>query len=200
MLQIGLTGGMGVGKTTVANLLSIKGAIIISSDLLAAEALQTNTLAYKKTVAAFGTQILLEPEVANSPISRQTLGKLVFSDNKKLQLLNSIVHPIVHQKTQEKLQKISKKAVVVNDIPLLVENSLANNYDIVLVVEAKLELRLQRLQQSRNMDIENILARIANQANDEQRRNIADYVIANNASLGYLQKKVDNFWDMYCQS
>jgi dephospho-CoA kinase len=191
VLRIGLTGGIGSGKSTVAARLAELGAVVIDSDRLAREVVQVGSPGLARVVERFGPSVLLP----DGSLDRPRLGQLVFSDPAALADLNAIVHPLVRARSEAlSSQAAAGGAVaVVQDVPLLVENKLAGGYDRVIVVEAPLELRLQRLA-GRGLDEETARARIAAQASDDERRAVADIVLNNSGSVAELMAQVDAAW------
>ncbi|HEX8094587.1 MAG TPA: dephospho-CoA kinase [Jatrophihabitans sp.] len=191
VLRIGLTGGIGSGKSTVAARLAELGAVVIDSDRLAREVVEVGSPGLARVVERFGADVL----GPDGSLDRPRLGRLVFSDPAALADLNAIVHPLVRARSEAlSSQAAAAGAVaVVHDVPLLVENKLAAGYDTVIVVEAPLELRLQRLA-GRGLDEETARARIAAQATDEQRRAVADIVLDNSGSVAELGAQVDAAW------
>jgi len=191
VLRVGLTGGIGSGKSTVAARLAQLGAVVIDSDLLAREVVVVGSPGLARIVERFGPEVL-GPDGA---LDRPRLGKLVFGDPAALADLNAIVHPLVRARSEARsAEAVAGGAVaVVHDIPLLVENQLAAGFDKVIVVEAPLQTRLQRLA-GRGLDIETARARIAAQATDEQRRGVADIVLDNSGSVAELIAQADAAW------
>ena len=188
MITVGLTGGIGSGKSTVAELLSAYGAVIIDADVLAREALQPGTPGLARVVEAFGSAVL----AADGSLDRQRLATLAFGDPDRLAALNAIVHPYVRQRSEELTAAAPADAVVVQVIPLLVENGLTG-YDVVVVVDADVETQLRRLAE-RGTDQADARARIAAQATREQRRAAADVVIDNDGDLAGLEAQVERLW------
>jgi dephospho-CoA kinase len=191
VLRIGLTGGIGSGKSTVAARLVELGAVLIDSDLLAREVVSVGTPGLARVVERFGAEVL----GPDGSLDRPRLGRLVFGDPAALADLNAIVHPLVRARSEALTLEAAAggAAAVVQDVPLLVENKLAAGYDKVLVVEAPLSLRLERLA-GRGMDSETARARIAAQASDEERRAVADIVLDNSGSVEELRAQVDAAW------
>ncbi|MFE9921449.1 dephospho-CoA kinase [Streptomyces sp. NPDC005774] len=190
MLTVGLTGGIGAGKSEVSRLLVECGAVLIDADRIAREAVAPGTPGLAAVVAAFGEEILTE----DGSLDRPGLGAIVFADEGKLALLNSIVHPLVGARSRELEEAAAEDAVVVHDVPLLTENGLASLYDLVIVVDASTETRLERLVGRRGMSEEDARARMAAQATREQRREIADIVIDNDVPLDELARRVKDIW------
>jgi dephospho-CoA kinase len=191
VLRIGLTGGIGSGKSTVAARLAELGAVVIDSDRLAREVVAVGSPGLAGVVERFGSSVLLP----DGSLNRPRLGGLVFSDPAALADLNAIVHPLVRGRSDALSVQAAADGVaaVVHDIPLLVDNKMAAGFDKVIVVEAPLELRLQRLA-GRGLDEATARARIAAQASDEQRRAVADIVLDNSGSMGELSAQVDAAW------
>ncbi|MGI5270883.1 dephospho-CoA kinase [Nonomuraea sp. CA-218870] len=190
MLKIGLTGGIGSGKSEVSRRLSAKGAVIIDADKIAREVVEPGTPGLARVVATFGDQVL-RPD---GSLDRDKLGSIVFADQEKLAALNAIVHPLVGQRVAELHNQAPDDAIVVYDVPLLAENGLAGMYDVVIVVDADDEVRLARLAEHRGMSEGDAKARIAAQATREDRLAVADLVIPNEGTLGDLDARVDEIW------
>ena len=190
-MRVGLTGGVGSGKSTVAALLAEHGAIVIDADAIAREVVEPGTPGFDAVVAAFGDEVV----GPDGRLDRPKLAGIVFGDEAKRVELNAIVHPLVGQRTIELAQAAPPDAIVVYDIPLLVENNMAAGFDVVLIVEADKELRLARLAE-RGMAESDARERMAAQASDEQRREVADVVIENNDSLADLKAAVDDLWEL----
>jgi dephospho-CoA kinase len=189
--MVGLTGGIGAGKSAVARRLAERGAVIIDADQLVREVVAPGTDGLKEVVAAFGDSVL----GPDGGLDRAAMGRLIFGDDGKRRTLEGIIHPRVRARTAELIEAAPHGAVVVNDVPLLVEAGLARGYQIVIVVEAPPETRIARLVGDRGMSEEEARARIAAQASDEQRRTFADVLIINDGSLADLHAKVDAAWD-----
>ncbi|MBT2907721.1 dephospho-CoA kinase [Streptomyces cellulosae] len=190
MLTVGLTGGIGAGKSEVSRLLAECGAVLIDADRIAREVVEPGTPGLAAVVEAFGEDILAE----DGSLDRPRLGALVFNDPEKLATLNSIVHPLVGARSRELEEAAPEDAIVVHDVPLLTENGLAPLYDVVIVVDASPETQLDRLVRLRGMSEEDARARMAAQATREQRRAIADIVIDNDVPLDELERRVKEVW------
>ena len=190
-MRVGLTGGVGSGKSTVARLLAEHGAVVIDADAIAREVVEPGTPGLAAVVEAFGDEVL----DADGRLDRPKLAGIVFGDDEKRVQLNSIVHPLVGQRTVELAEAAPPDAVVVYDIPLLVESNMAAGFDKVVVVEADTDLRIARLAE-RGMAEQDARERMAAQASDEQRRAVADVVIENNDSLDDLKSAVDDLWEL----
>ena len=189
MLRIGLTGGIGSGKSTVAGLLAARGARIVDADRIAREVVEPGTPGLEAVVAAFGQEVLT-PEGA---LDRPALAVVVFADPDARRRLDGIVHPLVRARAAELVAAAPPDAGVVQDVPLLVETGQAGSYDLVLVVEADLDTRVRRLV-GRGLSEEDARARIAAQTSDEQRRAVADVVLDNSRTVEDLEAQVERFW------
>lgn len=187
---MGLTGGIGSGKSAVAARLAELGAVVIDSDRLAREVVAPGTDGLAEVVARFGAGVL----AADGSLDRPALGKLVFGDDEARRDLEAIIHPRVRHRTAELAGAAPEGAVVVNDVPLLVEAGLAGNYELVIVVFADEATRIARLVRDRGMAEADAVARIAAQATDEQRRAVADIAIVNEGGLDDLRTAVDEIW------
>jgi dephospho-CoA kinase len=189
VLRIGLTGGIGSGKSTVSRLLAERGAVIVDADAIAREVVEPGTPGLAAVVEAFGAGVL----AANGSLNRPGLAAVVFADPEARRTLDAIVHPLVRARAIEIAAAAPPDAVVVNDVPLLAETGQASAYDVVLVVETDPGTRIARLVQ-RGLTAEDARARIAVQATDEQRRAIADVVLDNSGTPEQLAAQVDRFW------
>ncbi|MFJ9667059.1 dephospho-CoA kinase [Streptomyces sp. NPDC101219] len=190
MLSVGLTGGIGAGKSEVSRLLVERGAVLIDADRIAREVVAPGTPGLAAVVETFGEEVLAE----DGSLDRARLGSIVFADQEKLAALNSIVHPLVGARSKELSEAAPDDAVVVHDVPLLTENGLAPLYDLVVVVDASPDTQLDRLVRLRGMTEEDARARMAAQATREQRRAVADIVIDNDVPLDELTRRVDEVW------
>ncbi|MFE8016570.1 dephospho-CoA kinase [Streptomyces antibioticus] len=190
MLTVGLTGGIGAGKSEVSRLLVACGAVLIDADRIAREVVAPGTPGLAAVVEAFGAEVLAE----DGSLDRPRLGSIVFADPDKLAVLNGIVHPLVGARSRELEDAAPEDAVVVHDVPLLAENGLAGLYDVVIVVDADPRTQLDRLVRLRGMSEDDARARMAAQATREERRKIADIVIDNDVPLPGLQARVREVW------
>ena len=188
MLKVGLTGGIGSGKSTVAELLQEFGAYVVDADQLARQVIQSGTPGFDEVVSQFGDSILV-----NGEIDRANLAAVVFNDANKRKALEEIIHPLVRQAAEQIMQELPKGAVVINEIPLLFETAGANRFDFVISVGINDENRLVRLRERGMKDYE-INQRISAQASDEQRASISDVVIDNNGNLDDLRMQVEKLW------
>ncbi|GAA4047251.1 dephospho-CoA kinase [Streptomyces shaanxiensis] len=191
MLKVGLTGGIGAGKSEVSRLLVECGAVLIDADRIAREVVAPGTPGLAAVVEAFGEEVL----AGDGGLDRPKLGSIVFADPDRLAVLNSIVHPLVGARSRELEEGAAEDSVVVHDVPLLAENGLAPLYDVVVVVDASPETQLDRLVRLRGMTEEDARARMAAQATREKRLEIADVVIDNDVPLEVLQRRVKDVWD-----
>ena len=190
VLRIGLTGGIGSGKSTVSRLLAERGAVIVDADVIAREVVESGTPGLAAVVEAFGPEVL----TADGSLNRPALAGVVFGDPEARRRLDAIVHPLVRARAGEVAATAPAGAVVVHDVPLLVETGQAATYDLVLVVEADPETRVARLVQ-RGLTAEDARARMAAQATDDQRRAVADVVLDNSGTPDELAAQVDRLWD-----
>ena len=187
-MRVGLSGGVGSGKSTVARLLAEHGAVVIDADAIAREVVEPGTPGFEAVVARFGDRV-----VAEGRLDRGALARIVFSDEKARADLNAIVHPLVGHRSEELAAAASPDAVVVYDVPLLVESGLASRYDMVVIVLAAEPVRLGRLA-ARGMAEADARSRIAAQASDDQRVAAADVLIHNDGTLAELAEQVDALW------
>lgn len=188
-MYLGLSGGIGSGKSTVAKILSNLGAVVIDADVIAREVLESNQAGYQKAIEVFGESIL----DSDLRIDRKRLAELVFQNSDELAKLEAIVHPAVIARVAQIRHSLPESTVVVYDTPLLFEKNLQGQFDKVLIVVTDSEHRKARLIE-RGLEIRDIEARIANQATDSQRRTVADFVIENNGSPEQLQDQVTKVW------
>ncbi len=190
MLRIGLTGGIGAGKSTVSATFSECGGIVVDGDVISREVVQPGTEGLRVLVEAFGSHILL-PDGA---LDRPALAALAFSDAEKRATLNAIVHPLVGRRRLELIAAVSDDQVVVEDIPLLVESGMAPFFPLVVVVHADVEVRIRRLTEHRGMAESDARDRIAAQATDAQRRAVADVWLDNSGSREDLVERARGLW------
>ncbi len=190
MIKVGLTGGIGSGKSEVARRLARHGAVVVDADALAREAVAPGTDGLARVVAEFGREVL----APDGSLDRPALGRVVFADPDRLAALNAIVHPYVGRRSAELIAAAPDDAVVVYDVPLLAENHLESQYDLVVVVDAAEQTQLARLTGSRGMTEDDARARMARQATREQRRDVADIVIDNDGGRDALRRQVDALW------
>ncbi len=190
MLMVGLTGGIGSGKSTVAARLAELGALVVDSDEQARAVVAPGTDGLAEVVAEFGAGVL----GSDGSLDRAALAGLVFGDESARRRLEALVHPRVRARVAEFVASAPPDAVVVNDVPLLVESGLAASYDLVVVVLADQGRRIERLAAARGLTADEARSRMAAQATDAQRRAVADVVIVNDGTLAQLRAAVDEAW------
>mgnify|MGYP003340586743 FL=1 len=188
MLKVALTGGIGSGKSEIGAIFAQLGAIVIDSDQLSREVIERGTPGFDEVVASFGDEILKDGN-----INRVKLGEIVFAQPKNRALLESIIHPKVRAAFNEIAASLDKDAVLINEIPLLVETNSKSAFDKIIAINAPIEVRKQRLRSKGFLDSE-IDRRIAAQVTDTSRSAIADYVIENNSSLESLHGQIENIY------
>lgn len=188
MRRIGLTGGIGSGKSTVAKMFAELGAHVIDADAVAREVVEPRTPGLAALVEEFGNGIL-----DGDRLDRTSLAQIVFEDEGARTRLNAIIHPLIGARTAELIAALPPDAVFLHDVPLLVELHLENAYDLVVVVDAPDELRVSRLVE-RGLTEDDARARIATQATREQRLAVADVVINNSGDLDQLREQVRSAW------
>ncbi|GAA4536777.1 dephospho-CoA kinase [Mycobacterium paraffinicum] len=191
MLRIGLTGGIGAGKSALSATFAKCGAVIVDGDVIAREVVQPGTEGLAALVDAFGEDILLP----DGSLDRPALAAKAFRDDEARQRLNGIVHPLVGKRRAEIIASVPEDSVVVEDIPLLVESGMAPLFPLVVIVYADVEVRLRRLVDQRGMPESDARARIAAQASDEQRRAVADIWVDNSGSPEELVQRAHDVWD-----
>ncbi|HYZ09988.1 MAG TPA: dephospho-CoA kinase [Pseudonocardiaceae bacterium] len=190
MLRVGLTGGIGSGKSTVAGRLVEQGAVVIDADCLAREVVGPGTEGLAAVVADFGAGVL----TPGGELDRVLVAERVFGDDAARARLNGIVHPLVAARSAELIAAAADDAVIVQDIPLLVEGALAAGFPLVVVVHADAEVRVRRLVEQRGMPEPDARSRIAAQATDEQRRAVADVWLDNSGARDGTLAAVDRLW------
>ena len=189
MRVIGLTGGIGCGKSLAAQSFSELGALVIDADQLARAAIERGSQGFDEAVSIFGDSIL-----NNGDIDRRALGEIIFKDPDAKKKLEGIIHPFVRQQFEEAVSSLKADETLIYEIPLLVETGAQDRFDLVITVESEIENRISRLRQ-RGMNISEIEGRIAAQATREQRVEIADFLIENDGSEDELLRQVENIWD-----
>jgi dephospho-CoA kinase len=191
VLLVGLTGGIGAGKSTVASLLAERGAVILDADQVARDVVEPDQPAFAALVERFGPEIV----GADGRLDRAALAAVAFATEEAREALNAITHPAVHAEFGRRMVEAPTDAIVVMDVPLLVEsnNAAERGYEVVIVVEAPEDLRLDRLE-GRGLDRSDAAARMRAQATDEQRRAVATHVIDNGADHPSLVSQVDALW------
>jgi len=188
-MYLGLTGGIGSGKSTAARMFADLGAIVIDADAIAKEVLEPGQVGYELVINNFGEEIL----DSSGNIDRVILAGKVFENSTKLKELEEIVHPAVANKVAQIRESLPASSTIIYDTPLLIEKSLQHQFDQVIVVLASDTLRTQRLL-ARGLAQNDIIARMDNQATDQQRREIANYVIDNSSTLVELREEVQKVW------
>ncbi|MEV8342274.1 dephospho-CoA kinase [Streptomyces niveus] len=191
MLKVGLTGGIGAGKSEVSRLLVSYGAVLVDADKIAREVVEPGTPRLDAVVDAFGPGVL----TAEGRLDRPKLGALVFADDDKRATLNAIVHPLVRARSVELESAAGEEDIVVHDVPLLVESELTGLYDMVVVVDASPGTQLDRLVRLRGMAESEARSRMAAQATRERRTAAADLVIDNDGPLEKLEPQVRAVWE-----
>ena len=189
MRVIGLTGGIGCGKSLAAQYFAELGALVIDADQLARAAIERGSQGFDEVVSFFGDSIL-----TNGEIDRRALGELIFKDSEAKKRLENIVHPFVRREFEEAVASLKSDETLIYEIPLLVETGAQDRFDMVVTVESSLENRISRLRQ-RGKHISEIEGRIASQATREQRIEVADFLIENDGSEDELLRQVENIWD-----
>lgn len=185
MLRVALTGGIGSGKSLVGEILEELGALVIDSDQLAREVIERGSPGYEEVVTAFGDSILSEGQ-----IDRSKLAAVVFRESNLRKKLESIIHPLVREAAEKLARKLPSGAILINQIPLLVESDGAKRFDYVVTVSADEEIRRERLRLRGLKDYE-ITQRMAAQVSDSEREKIANYIIRNNGSIDELTRAVE---------
>lgn len=190
---IGLTGGIGAGKSTLAQIMKLKGAIVVDADEVAREVIAPSGVVWKKLVDHFGDAILLKDKT----IDRRKLGSIVFFDADELEALDRFTHPAIRDAIRRRVSRLKKRAadraVIIIDAPLLVETGLDRDVDKVIVVRAGQDLRLERLRKN-GLTVKEARARIRSQTPDDKRQEYADHLLTNEGSFQDLQKKAARIW------
>lgn len=191
MLLVGLTGGIGSGKSTVARLLALRGAVVIEADALAREVVEPGTPGFERVVEAFGPGVLSPA----GDLDRAALARVVFDDAERRRALEAIVHPEVARRFAEEVGRYrGTDRIVVYAVPLLVERGLAPAFDVVVAVSAPEATRVERVVAERGVDAAEVRARLAAQVADEERAAVADLVLDNAGTLDDLERAVDEAW------
>jgi dephospho-CoA kinase len=188
-MKVGLTGGIGAGKSTVADLFSKKGAVIIRADQLARQVIEHDSPGFQKVVALFGPEIVDQDQ----NINRTKLAQIVFNNDQALKDLENIIHPLVRDKTNEIMDKQTPETIIVNEVPLLLEKKMQSIYDFLVIVISSEKNRLARLADN-GINLEQAKARMAKQVDDEARKAAADFLIVNDGSLEQLEVDVQKIW------
>jgi dephospho-CoA kinase len=192
VLRVGLTGGIGAGKSEVSRRLAGYGAVVIDADAVAREVVEPGTPGLAAIREAFGPSVLLP----DGSLDRPKLGEIVFADPGARQRLNEIVHPLVAARMRDLEEQAAAAGtpVVVHDVPLLAENGLASHYNVVVVVDVAPRVQLERLARERGLDRSQAQARIAAQASRADRLAVATYVVDNSGSLAELDRQAGELW------
>ena len=188
MLRVALTGGIGSGKSSAAEIFAALGAVVVDSDEIARKVLDRESVGFGEVVAVFGDQILAAGE-----IDRKKLGQLVFSDPKERKKLEQITHPLIRKEFESIIKNLPENSIVINQIPLLAESKYDYKFDYVIAISAPIEVRKNRLIQ-RGMKSYEIEQRLAAQASDADRAKIANEVIENAGDLSQLTTNVEKVW------
>jgi dephospho-CoA kinase len=189
VLTVGLTGGIGAGKSTVAARLSQLGAVVIDADALAREVVARGTPGLAAVARRFGPEML----TSDGALDRARLAAVVFSDDESRLALEAILHPLIGAARHQRMARVADDAIVVHDVPLLVETGGMADYDAVVVVQAPVETRRRRLV-NRGLSLADADARIAAQASDEARQAVATFLILNDSTPAELDARVDRIW------
>ena len=192
MLLVGLTGNIGSGKSTVAQMFSERGATIIDADILARRAVEAGTAAYGKIVARWGARVL----APDGHLDRGAVRRIVFADHDQLEELNQIVHPEVERLRVRLIEQARRRGdqVVICDIPLLFERHMTDRFDRIVLVDASRALRLERLVKDRDLRETEAMDMIAAQMPAELKRARADYIIENDGTFAQLERRVQDVW------
>ena len=185
-MRVGLTGGVGSGKSTVSRILAELGAVVIDADVLAREVVAAGTTGLAAVAAEFGDGVLTH----DGELDRPAVAARVFGDPDARRRLEAIIHPLVHRRRQELADAAPPGAVVINDIPLLTETGRAGEYDAVIVVDVPESLQVERLVRDRGWTPDEARSRIAAQASREERLAIATHVIENSGGPDELRARV----------
>ncbi|HEY2205681.1 MAG TPA: dephospho-CoA kinase [Pseudonocardia sp.] len=190
MLRIGLTGGIGAGKSTVARGLTDLGAIVVDADQVAREVVRPGSPGLAEVARAFGEEVL----DADGALDRPRLASVVFADPQARSRLNGILHPLIGRRTAELVAEAPADGILVHDVPLIVENDMAAGFALVVVVFATERERIRRLVGDRGMTADEARSRIASQADDDARRAVADVALDNSGSADEVTERVRRLW------
>ena len=188
-MKVGLTGGIGAGKSTVADLFSQKGAVVIRSDELARQVIEPQTPGFQQVIDRFGKDFVN----SEGYIDRAKLAQIVFKDDAALKDLENIVHPLVRSKTNQIIDQHTSETIIVNEIPLLLEKKMESLFDFLVIVISSEKNRLERLSQ-RGLTTEQATARMSKQVSDDERKAAADFLIVNDGNLDQLEVDVEKIW------
>jgi len=188
-MKVGLTGGIGAGKSIVADLFSKRGAVVIRSDELARQVIEPETPGQKQVISRFGIEILND----KGSIDRAKLAQIVFKDDVALKDLENIVHPLVRERTNQLMSEQTSETIIINEIPLLLEKNMESLFDFLVIVISSEKNRLERLLQ-RGVSEDQAKARMAKQVDDQARKAAADFLIINDGNLDQLDADVQKIW------
>jgi dephospho-CoA kinase len=188
-MKVGLTGGIGAGKSTVADLFSKRGAVVIRSDELARQVIEPQTPGFKQVTSRFGNEIVND----EGNIDRAKLAQVVFNDDVALKDLENIIHPLVRERTNQLMSEQTSETIIVNEIPLLLEKKMESLFDFLVIVISSEKNRLERLSQKGVLE-DQAKARMAKQVNDQDRKAAADFLIVNDGNLDQLEADVQKIW------
>ena len=188
-MKVGLTGGIGAGKSTVADLFAQRGAVVIRADELARQVIEKSTAGFDQVVSRFGENIL----DTNGEIDRAKLAAIVFNDQESLTELENIIHPLVREKSNQIMNEQTPETIIVNEIPLLLEKGMQPLFDFLVIVISSEKNRLARLINS-GFSKDQVLARMSKQVDDETRKASADFLIVNDGNLDQLEVDVEKIW------
>jgi dephospho-CoA kinase len=188
-MRVGLTGGIGAGKSTVADLFAQRGAVVIRADEIARQVVEKATSGFDQVVSRFGNSILDN----EGNIDRAKLAAIVFSEQKSLEDLENIIHPLVRQETNRIMEKQIPETIIINEIPLLLEKNMQSLFDYLVIVISSEKNRLARLVNI-GFTQDQVKARMAKQVDDETRRASADYLIINDGDINQLENDVEKIW------
>jgi dephospho-CoA kinase len=188
-MKVGLTGGIGAGKSTVADLFSKRGAVVIRSDELARQVIEPQTPGFKQVTSRFGNEIVND----EGNIDRAKLAQVVFNDDVALKDLENIVHPLVRERTNQLMSEQTSETIIVNEIPLLLEKKMESLFEFLVIVISNEKNRLERLSQ-KGVSEDQAKARMAKQVNDQERKAAADFLIVNDGNLDQLEADVEKIW------
>jgi dephospho-CoA kinase len=188
-MKVGLTGGIGAGKSTVADLFAQRGAVVIRADELARQVIEKSTAGFDQVVSRFGENIL----DTNGKINRAKLAAIVFNDQESLTDLENIIHPLVREKSNQIMKEQTPETIIVIEIPLLLEKGMQPLFDFLVIVISSEKNRLARLINS-GFTKEQVLARMSKQVDDETRKASADFLIVNDGNLDQLEVDVEKIW------
>ncbi|MHA2788864.1 dephospho-CoA kinase [Corynebacterium sp. S7] len=186
MKKIGLTGGIGSGKTTVSKLLEKEGFPVVNADEISRQVMEPGSETLSDVAEVFGSDLIDE----DGNLDRAELARRAFADDESTKTLNAVTHPAIRWRTEREFEKYRDEQAVIYDMPLLVENNMARDMDMVVVVQVASDIRIDRLVNSRGLDPDDIRRRMVQQASDEQRATVADVIIDNSGTEEDLKPQV----------